>query len=44
MIQKVEMTYIEKVEMYRLEDKETLIAMLIEANRHLDNILYHKLK
>ena len=38
MIQVVEMSYSEKVEMYNLVSKDKLIEMLIEANRHLSNI------
>lgn len=37
MTQRVEQTHQEKVEMYMELEKEQLIEMLIEANRHLDN-------
>jgi|CXWK01.1.fsa_nt_gi hypothetical protein len=33
-----ETTYEEKMEMYMKLDKETLCAMLIECNRHLEEI------
>ena len=38
MYQVVEMSHKEKVEMYRLIDKEKLIEMLIESNNHLHRI------
>ena len=38
MYQVVEMSHKEKVEMYRLVDKEKLIEMLIESNNHLHRI------
>jgi hypothetical protein len=38
MYQIVEMSHKEKVEMYRLIDKEKLIEMLIESNNHLHRV------
>ena len=38
MIQVVEMSHQEKVEMYRLVDKEKLIEMLIECNNTITRI------
>ncbi len=38
MHQIIEATRQEKVEMYRMVDKERLIEMLIEANKHLQRI------
>lgn len=38
MIQIIEQTHKEKVEMYMKLDKEQLIEMLIEANRNLNRI------
>lgn len=38
MIQKVEISHQEKVEMYRLIDKDKLIEMLIACNNHLNRL------
>ncbi len=35
MVQKVEMSHKEKVKMYKMINKDKLIEMLIEANKHL---------
>ena len=35
MVHTIETSHQEKVEMYRMIDKERLIEMLIEANKHL---------
>ena len=39
MVQKVNMTYTEKVAMYEKCKKGELIIMLIEANNHLERLL-----
>jgi len=38
MVQTIEMSHQKKVEMYRMIDKERLIEMLIEANKHLSKL------
>lgn len=38
MVQIIETSHQEKVEMYRMIDKESLIEMLIEANKHLSRL------
>ena len=39
MLQILEMSHNEKIEMYRKVDKEELIQMIIEANNHLSRLL-----
>lgn len=39
MLQILEMSHSEKIEMYRKVDKEELIQMIIEANNHLSRLL-----
>ncbi len=38
MIQRVEMTFKEKYDMYNSLEKDTLIGMLIECNKHLTGL------
>ena len=38
MIQIVEMTYQEKYDMYMKLEKESLVKMLIECNKHLERL------
>ena len=38
MIKRTEMTYQEEYDMYMSVEKETLVKMLIEANKHLDRL------